>query len=207
MGYGRWKMGMGCGAPTAESAFDRSPCSVCLDVAVNGHYTVVRPGQFFVKALQIGGLDSLHAGLGAERVQSVAGVAEKGPAHGPRGALEQFVLLRADSGQLDLAFAFQSRGRKGWVQENVRQQVQPDGEIAAQDFGVDAEAVVPAEAVHAATDRLNFFGNVLAGALAGAFEQQLAGELGQTVVVLGFSQHTTREHSAKLNKRKPMKGT
>src|SRR5260370_15828252 len=147
MGYGRWKMGMGCGAPTAESAFARSPCSVCLDVAVNGQYTVVRPGQFFVKPLQIGGLDSLHAGLGAEPVQAVTGVAEKGPAHGPGGALEQLVLLRADAGQLDLAFAFQSRGRKGWVQENVGQQVQTDGEIAAQNLGGDAEAVGPAHAV------------------------------------------------------------
>src|SRR6266704_33278 len=178
MGYGRWKMGMGCGAPAAESAFDRSPCSVCLDVAVNGQYTVVRADQLLVKPLQIGGLDCLHAGLGAERVQAVAGVAEKGAAHGPGGALEQFVLLRADTGQLDLAFAFQSGGRKGWVQENVRQQVQPDGEIAAQNLVVDAEAVVSAVAVNAATDRLNFFGNVLGGALAGAFEQQLAGELG-----------------------------
>src|SRR2546426_8075722 len=108
MGYRRWKMGMGCGAPTAESAFDRSACSVCLDVAVNGQYTVVRPDQFFVKPRQIGGLDPLDAGPGAERVQAVASVAEKGPAHGPGGALEQFVLLRADTGQLDLAFAFQS---------------------------------------------------------------------------------------------------
>ena len=100
-----------------------------------------------------------------------------------RGALEQVVLLVADGGQLDLAFALERRGGEGGVQQHVGQQVQPGLEIAAQDFGVDAEAVVAAVAVDAAADGLDFAGDLFGGAARGAFEQQLAGQLGDAVVV------------------------
>ena len=73
------------------------------------------------------------------------------------------ILLRADAGQLNLALTFQRRGREGRVEQHVGQQVQSRGEIAAQDFGIHAEAVVPAIAVDAAADGLDFLGNVLRG--------------------------------------------
>ena len=143
----------------------------------------------------------LDAGLGAERVEAVAALAEQRAAHGQGGALEQVVLLRADAGQLDLALALQRRGGEGRVQQHVGQQVQARGEIAAQDFGVDAEAVVAAVAVNAAADGLDFPGDVLGGTPRGALEQQLAGQLGDAVVVRGFGQHAALEDGAEFDER------
>ncbi len=122
--------------------------------------------ELLVEGFHIGGLDALDAGLGAERVEAVAGSAEQLAAHGQGGALEQVILLRADAGQLHLALALQRRGGEGRVQEHVGQQVQARGEIRAEDFGVDAEAVVAAVAVDAAADGLDLAGNVLGASAA-----------------------------------------
>ena len=103
-------------------------------------------------------------GFGAHDVQAVAGVAEEGAAHGLGGALEEMVSVGADAGQLDFAFALEGRGREGRVEQDIGDQVQADGEITGQDFGVEAEAVVAAVAVEAAADRFDVQGDLLGGA-------------------------------------------
>ena len=157
-----------------------------------------------VEGLQIGGLDALDALLVAGRVEAVAALAEQRPPHGEGGALEQVVLLRADAGQLDLALALQCRGGEGRMQQNVGHQVQSRGEISAKDLGVDAEAVVAAVAVNAATDGLDFPGDLLGGTPRRAFQQHLAGELGDAVVGQGLGEHPALEHRAELDERQPV---
>ena len=77
-------------------------------------------------------------------MEAVAGVAEEFAAGEPEGAGEQFVLLRAEIGELDLAFAFQRVGGEGRVQQDVGEEIQPGLEVAGHHFGVHAEAVVAA---------------------------------------------------------------
>ena len=129
-----------------------------VHVAIDGQHAVVRAGERCVEGSRIRDLDALDAGLGAERVQAVAALAEQRAAHGQGGALEQVVLLRADAGQLHFALALQRRGGKGRVQQHVGHQVQPHGKIAAEDLGVHAKAVVAAVAVDAARRRIRFPG-------------------------------------------------
>ena len=51
-----------------------------------------------VEGFQVGNLEALDAGFGAEGVEAVAGFAEQRAAHGQGGALEQVVSLIADGG-------------------------------------------------------------------------------------------------------------
>jgi hypothetical protein len=72
--------------------------------------------------------------------------------------------LRADAGDLHLAFAFQFVGGENRVQQDIGEQVQAGREIAAQHFGVHAKAVVAAVAVDAAADGFDFRGDLFRGA-------------------------------------------
>src|ERR1051326_6980 len=147
----------------AEGLLNGSPDGLGFDVTVNGEDAVVGAGQFFMERFQIARLDFLHAGFSAQDVQTVTGLAEEGAAHGFGGALKQLVSLRPDRGQLDLAFAFEGRSGKSRMEQNVGEQGEPDREITAQDFGVDAETIVAAVAVQAPAHRLDFAGDVLGG--------------------------------------------
>ena len=112
--------------------------------------------------------------------------------------------MRADGGQLNLAFAFEGRGRKRGMQQNVGDQVQARGEIAAQDLGIDAEAVVAPVAIETAAYGLDFLRDLLRGTLRCAFEQQVAGELGQAAFFRRLRQHATLEDGAHFDERQAM---
>src|SRR5438105_17165 len=101
-----------------------------------------------VEALEVEGLEILDARLAAQRVETVADFAEERATGGFESALKQLILLVANGGQLDFAFAFELSRGESWVEQNVGQQVEPESEIAAQYFGIDAKAVVAAVAVN-----------------------------------------------------------
>src|ERR1017187_8275942 len=109
------------------------------------------------------------------------------------------IFLRANAGQLNLALPLQRRGRESRVQQNVGQQVESRVEISAENFGVHAKAVIAAVTVDAAAHGLNLLGNVLGRTPRGAFQQELASELGQAIIVRGFGEHPTLEHCAEFN--------
>ena len=74
-----------------------------------------------MERFQIGRLQLGDGLLGAERIKSVADVAEKCAAHGEAGALEEFIFARLDAGDLDFHFAFQFIGGENWIQNYVGQ--------------------------------------------------------------------------------------
>src|ERR1017187_10312908 len=106
------------------------------------------------------------------------------------------IFLRANAGQLNRALPLQRRGRESRVQQNVSHQVESRGEISAENFGVHAKAVIAAVAVDAAAHGLNHLGDVLGGTPLGAFQQELASELGQAIVVRSFSEHAALDRKS-----------
>src|ERR1043166_7021020 len=113
---------------------------------------------------QIRSLQFLEAGFGAESVQAIAGLTEQAAAHGFECALKQMVPLLTEIGQLHLALTLKRLGGKSRAEQYVSQQFQAKIEIAAEDFGVEAVAVIAPVAIDAATNRLDLGGNVLGGA-------------------------------------------
>jgi len=89
-------------------------------------------------------------------------------------ALKRLILEGANAGQLHLALAFQRGGGNDGSTARP-QEAESNVEIAAEDFGIDAEAVVAAVGVDAASDGFDFGGDLLSGAFCGPFEQHLGG--------------------------------
>ncbi len=155
-------------------------------VAINRQHAVVRHGKFLVKRFQSGNGNFFHGFLRAERIQTVAVVAEQRAAHGQAGALEQIVLARADAGDLDFLFALQFVGGKTRIQHDVGEQIQSGRKIRAQHLGVHAKTVVAAVAVQVAADGFDLRGDLFRAALLRAFDEHLGEQHRRAVVPRRF---------------------
>ena len=95
------------GYPTRKGLFHGGVDVGGLHITVDGEHAVIGHDQFAIKGFQVGRLEFADGFFRAEQIEAVAGVAEERAAHGNSGAFEQLILLRADAGDLDLAFALQ----------------------------------------------------------------------------------------------------
>ena len=193
--------GRGAFLPRAKLLHDGGFDLGRFHVAEDGDHAVVRNGERGVKLFQVGDLEVLHALLGAAAVQAVAGVAEESLAREAEGAGEQFIFLRAKIGELDLAFAFESSGGEGRVQQDIREKVEAGLEVAAHHLGIHAEAVVPTVGVEVSADGFNLRGNLLGAAGLGALHEHLR-KRGSNAVVRGrFGEDAAFQRGAEFDER------
>ncbi len=157
-----------------------------------------------MKRFQIGGGNFSNGFFRAEQIESVAGFAEQSAAHGDARALEQIVFARENAGDLHFAFAFEWRGGKNRVQQNVGEQIEAGRKITAQDFRVDAETIIAAVAVNVSADGFDFRRDAFGGAFLRSLQQHFAEHQSDSVVRRSFGENAAFERGAKFHERQAM---
>ena len=105
---------------------------------------------------------------------------------------------------MHFAFAFECVLGKARIQQDVREQIQADGKIAAQHFGIRAEALVAAVGIDAPADGFDFARDVLGAAAVRAFDERLGHQLSDAVVRGGFGEHAALKRGAKFDEGQAM---
>ena len=146
----------------------------------------------------------LHGLLGAEGIEAVASVAEEGALHELEATGEQFVALVAEVAELNLALALQLGFREGRAQQHLGQEFEAEGEVLAQHFRRDAEAVVAAVGVQAAADAFDFRRELFGGAGLGALHHQLREHGTRAAVRRRLGQHAAAQAGAEVNEGQAM---
>ena len=125
------------------------------------------------------------------------GSAENGAAKrmiGPEATGKKFVeqvfgivQIHLDFFEDDLAFFLDVFGVEFGAKDEISENVEGDGEMLVENFGVEADLFFGSESVEHAADRVHFTSDAFCGAAFGAFENHVLHEVGEAVFFRSFA--------------------
>ena len=185
--YGRSLIGVErAGAERGEVAGDQVDKFVVLQIAGGGKDHVAGVEALFEEA---------DEGVLLEAADGFAG-AEDGLAEGmvlPEALGEDFVdeavgivLVHFDFLKDDAALADDFLGGEDGVEDEIGEDVECGGDVLVEDFHVEADGFLAGEGVEIASDGVDFAGDALSGARAGALEDHVFDEVGDSVELGDF---------------------
>jgi len=91
------------------------------------------------------------------------------------------VEIHLDLFENDLALFLDVVGIELGPENQIRQDIEGDGQVLVKDLGVEADLFFRGESVEVAADGVHFAGDVLSAAMSGAFENHVFQEVGKSV--------------------------
>lgn len=167
-----------------------------VDIAVDSDDAVCAVEGAGEGAAAGGDVEGFDGGFGAVGGAGEGFAGEDFGAGATEGDGEGVFFFFADGSELMFFDKRESVFWKGRVEDQIREEVDGGGFIAAHDFGAEDTAMGVGGALQAATEVFEFGLDLSGGAVGGAFEEELAGGEGDASVGVGFGEDTGEELGA-----------
>jgi hypothetical protein len=99
----------------------------------------------------------------------------------------RIVQVHLDFFEDDLAFLFHVIGIEFWPKDQIRNDVESDGQVLVKNFGVEANLLLGSESVEHAADGIHFAGDGFGGAAFCALENHVFDEMREAVFFQEFA--------------------
>ena len=143
----RFGCSVACFHPGTHARFNGTLHLGGVDVSVDREDTVRRPDQSTMMLSQGVGIQTRYRRLRSKRIQSVPLRAEQVRSKRSERRLDELIPLRLDGRQLTLALSFDCRRRKGGIQQDIQNQIDPQFIIVLQYLSACADTVVSRKGV------------------------------------------------------------